>query len=263
MDRFEFFVVIPARYGSSRLPGKPLRQLAGRPMIEHVWRNALGSNAREVLVATDDERIVSAVEAFGGRALMTAADHASGTDRLAEVATRLGWDDDTIVVNLQGDEPCIPGDLLRQAATALHEHAGAGIATLATPVRQARELFDENVVKVVCDEAGMALYFSRAPVPWVRSAFSRAAGELPALPEDVPFLRHIGIYAYRAATLRRLAAEPGRAIERAESLEQLRALALGIRIQVSFIAGAPGHGVDTEDDAARVERALAGGVDGA
>lgn len=256
MESFEFCVVIPARYASSRLPGKPLRHLAGRPMIEHVWRNALGSGAREALVATDDERILAAVQGFGGRAVMTSPDHASGTDRLAEIATRLGWPDDTIVVNLQGDEPCIPGDLLRQTAAALHAHAGAGIATVATPIRHVRELFDENVVKVVLDEAGMACYFSRAPIPWVRGAF--AAGNLPSLPEGIPFLRHLGIYAYRAGTLRRVAGEASRAIERAESLEQLRALALGIRIHVSVIEQAPGVGVDTEDDIARVEQALAG-----
>jgi 3-deoxy-manno-octulosonate cytidylyltransferase (CMP-KDO synthetase) len=258
MERFELCVVIPARHASSRLPGKPLRLIAGRPMIEHVWHNAARAGAREVLVATDDQRIVQAVENFGGRALMTSAEHASGTDRLAEVAARLAWPDDTIVVNLQGDEPAIPGELLRQTAAALHAHPEAGIATLATPIHTARDLFDENVVKVVLDEAGLACYFSRAPIPWVRGAFAGGAGAVPALPEGVPFLRHIGIYAYRAGTLRRVAAEPGRAVERAESLEQLRALALGIRIHVSVIERAPGHGVDTEEDLARVDSALAG-----
>lgn len=260
MESFDFCVVIPARYASTRLPGKPLRELAGRPMIEHVWANALRSGAREVLVATDDARIQAAVERFGGRALMTAPDHASGTDRLAEVASRQAWPDDTIVVNLQGDEPCIPGDLLRQTAAALHAHAAAGIATIATPIRHPRDLFDENVVKVVTGEDGMACYFSRAPIPWVRGAF--ATGAPAALPEGIPFLRHLGIYAYRAGTLRRVAAEPSRAIERAESLEQLRALALGIRIHVSVIDHAPGFGVDTEDDIARVEQALAAGAAG-
>jgi 3-deoxy-manno-octulosonate cytidylyltransferase (CMP-KDO synthetase) len=261
MQPFEFCAVIPARYASSRLPGKPLRQLAGRPMIEHVWRNALGSGAREALVATDDQRIFDAVERFGGRAVMTSPNHASGTDRLAEVATHLAWPDDTIVVNLQGDEPCVPGELLRQTAAALHAHAGAGIATVATPIRHVRDLFDENVVKVVLDEDGMACYFSRAPIPWVRGAFA-AGASMPALPEGVPFLRHLGIYAYRAGTLRHVAAQASRAIERAESLEQLRALALGIRVHVSVIDEAPGVGVDTEDDIARVEQALARGAPG-
>ncbi len=258
MERFEFCVVIPARHGSSRLPGKPLRLIAGKPMIEHVWHNATRSGAREVLVATDDERIFDAVERFGGRALMTSADHASGTDRLAEVASRLQWSDDTIVVNLQGDEPCIPGELLRQPAGALHEHPAAGIATLATPIRHVRDLFDENVVKVVFDEAGMACYFSRAPIPWVRGVLT-AGPSLQSLPDGTAFSRHIGIYAYRAGTLRRVAAAPSSAIERAESLEQLRALALGIRIHVSVIEHAPGFGVDTEDDIARVESAIAAG----
>ena len=255
MESFEFCVVIPARYASSRLPGKPLRHLAGKPMIEHVWRNALRSGAREAMVATDDARILEAVERFGGRAVMTSPDHASGTDRLAEVAAHMAWADDTIVVNLQGDEPCVPGDLLRQTAAALHAHHAAGIATVATPIRHVRDLFDENVVKVVLDEAGMARYFSRAPIPWVRGAF--ATGDLASLPADIPFLRHLGIYAYRAGTLRRVAAEASRAIERAEALEQLRALALGISIHVSVIEQAPGFGVDTEDDIARVEQALA------
>lgn len=256
-----FRVVIPARHASQRLPGKPLRQIAGRTMIEHVWRNAIQSGAQEVLVATDDARIAAAVEGFGGRALMTSPDHASGTDRLAEVAQRLGWAGDTIVINLQGDEPCVPGALLRQVAAALHARPAAGIATVATPITEARELFDANAVKVVLDDHGMASYFSRAPIPWVRGVFDAmlraGAGEVASLPADVPFLRHLGIYGYRAATLGRLAAEPGRASERAEALEQLRALALGIRIHVSVIAQAPGPGVDTEEDLVHVARVLA------
>ena len=257
-DALAFRVVIPARHASQRLPGKPLLPIAGRPMIEHVWRNAIESGAEEVLVATDDARIAAAVEGFGGRALMTSPDHASGTDRLAEVAQRLGWAGDDVVVNLQGDEPCVPGALLRQVAAALHARPAAGIATVATPITEARELFDANAVKVVLDDHGMASYFSRAPIPWVRGLFDGAlAGDVPSLPADVPFLRHLGIYGYRAATLGRVAAAPGRASERAEALEQLRALALGIRIHVSVIAQAPGPGVDTEADLAHVERVLA------
>ncbi|ACY18424.1 3-deoxy-manno-octulosonate cytidylyltransferase [Haliangium ochraceum] len=257
MEAFPFYVVIPARYGSTRLPGKPLLELLGRPMIAHAWDSARRSGAEAVLVATDDERIRAAVEGFGGDALMTSPAHASGTDRLAEVAAARGWDDDAIVVNLQGDEPCIPGSLLRDAARALHQHPEAGIATLATPIREPADVFDENVVKVVFDESGMAGYFSRAPIPWVRGVSGRGAAAAAELPAELDFWRHIGIYAYRVGTLRRLASADSRAIERAESLEQLRALALGIRIHVSALETPPGHGVDTPDDIPRVERALA------
>jgi 3-deoxy-manno-octulosonate cytidylyltransferase (CMP-KDO synthetase) len=248
-----FRVVIPSRYNASRLPGKPLRRLAGRTMIAHVYDRGVDSGASEVLVATDDERIRAEVEGFGGRALMTSPDHASGSDRLAEVVDQLGWSDDSIVVNLQGDEPCMDSALLRRAALALSERPNAGIATFATPIRNATDVFDPNVVKVVLDDDGMASYFSRAPIPWVRDTFPTQQ-----LPPGVSFLRHLGLYAYRGGVLRRLAAEAQRPAERAESLEQLRALALGIGIHVSVIDQAPGHGVDTEDDLARAQRELEG-----
>lgn len=225
-------------------------------MVARVWDRGIASGAEEVIVATDDERIVSEVEACGGRALMTSADHASGTDRLAEVATTLGWADDTIVVNLQGDEPCIPVALIQQVASALSEHASAGIATMATPITEASELFNDNAVKVVADNDGMAEYFSRAPIPWVRGSFR--PGELPTrLPEGHTFLRHIGMYAYRAGVLRRVAAHAHAMSERAESLEQLRALAMGIGIHVTTIAVPPTPGVDTEEDLERVQREFA------
>ncbi len=261
----DFRVVIPARYAASRLPGKPLRLLAGRPMIAHVWDRAMESGASEVIVAADDERITQAIRELGGEAMMTQATHTSGTDRLAEVADRKGWPDHDIVVNLQGDEPCMPGELIRLVATALAERPAVGIATLATPIRRPADLFDCNVVKVVVNDEGIAAYFSRAPIPWVRDHFSSAAppgGSLPeALPDGVRFLRHLGLYAYRVGTLRRISAAPVGAHEAAESLEQLRALALGIDLHVSIVDKPPGHGVDTEDDLARVEQELAAGHD--
>ncbi len=259
MIGLKFHVVIPARFGSSRLPGKPLRTIAGKAMVVHVLERGRESGAQEVMVATDDERICSVVEAAGGVAIMTSPDHASGTDRLNEVATKQAWSDDTIIVNLQGDEPFVPGSLVCALATALEQHPEAGIATLATPIRDVRELFDPNVVKVVNQDDGLALYFSRAPIPWVRGVFE--PGKAPAaLPPSVPFLRHLGLYAYRVGTLRRLASAPAASLEEAESLEQLRALALGVRIHVTVVAQAPGHGIDTEDDLQAAEALLAASV---
>ncbi len=221
-------------------------------MVARVWDRAIASGATEVIVATDDERIAREVKACGGVALMTSEDHASGTDRLAEVATTMNWSDETLVVNLQGDEPCIPVALLQQVAAALSEHESAGIATMATPITTAAELFSESAVKVVTDEAGMAHYFSRAPIPWVRGVF--VPGTVPtSLPEGHRFLRHIGIYAYRTGVLKRVAAHEQAASERAESLEQLRALSMGIGIHVTTIAEAPTPGVDTEEDLQRVQ----------
>ncbi len=254
-----FRVVIPARYGSTRLPGKPLRLLAGRPLIAHVWDRAGEAGALEVLVATDDPRIRAAVTDFGGRAVMTSPNHGSGTDRLAEVAAAEGWDRDEIVVNLQGDEPSMPGAMIRKVAQALAANPAAGIATLATPIHEAGDLFDPNVVKVVVRDDGLAGYFSRAPIPWQRDGFGRlgAAGGIPdRLPAGVSFLRHLGLYGYRVGVLRRLAATPPHPLEQAEKLEQLRALGHGIGIHVTVIEHAPGHGVDTEEDLARVEREL-------
>ncbi len=249
-----FRVVIPTRYAASRLPGKPLRELAGRPMIAHVWDRAVEAGAAEVLVATDDERIASAVAQFGGRARMTSADHPSGTDRIAEVAVAEGWADDDVVVNLQGDEPLMDPGLIGVVARALAEHPGAGIATAAAAITDPAELFDENAVKVVVAPDGMARLFSRAPVPWVRGAF--AGGVPETLPAGVTFLRHIGLYAYRVDVLRRITAAPPAAIEIAEKLEQLRALELAIGIHVTCIDHAPAAGVDTEEDLRRAARAL-------
>ncbi len=251
----KFRVVIPARYASSRLPGKPLLPIAGKPMIQHVWERALESSCLEAWVATDDVRIADAVTAFGGRVVMTSPEHVSGTDRLAEVADKLGLSDDEIVVNLQGDEPFVPGALLDQLAQALTRNAACGLATLATPIYEARDVFDPNIVKTVLDAHGQALYFSRAPIPWKRGLFSQGQ-QAAELPRETPYLRHLGLYAYRAEVLRKLACAAPDPLEQAESLEQLRALGMGVRIHVSVVAEAPGHGVDTAEDLLRVERAF-------
>lgn len=255
MSHGDFRVAIPARYASTRLPGKPLLAIAGRPMIEHVYRQALASGAREVVIATDDPRIRDAAEGFGATVCMTDAGHASGTDRLAEVAQRLNWPDEAIVVNLQGDEPLMPPPLLARVAQGLEEHPEAGIATVAAPIHDRREVFDPNAVKVVLDVQGYALYFSRAPIPYHRDAFARGGD---ALPEGTHYLRHIGLYAYRAEVLRRYPQLPPCMPERAESLEQLRALWNGIRIHVLVTDAAPPVGVDTPADLARVEAVLQG-----
>ncbi|MBK8162326.1 MAG: 3-deoxy-manno-octulosonate cytidylyltransferase [Gammaproteobacteria bacterium] len=251
-----FIVVIPARYASTRLPGKPLRLLAGKPMIEHVCRRARASGADEVIVATDDDRIAQAVRGFGARACLTAQDHPSGTDRLAEVARLLDLPDDQVLVNLQGDEPLMPPALIDQVAADLAAHGAASIATLCEPVGTAEELFDPHVVKVVLDEQGYALYFSRAVIPWHRDAFAISTRELPA---GAAHHRHIGLYAYRAGFIREFVEWEPCALERTEMLEQLRALWRGHRIHVGIAREKPGPGVDTERDLERVEELLRAG----
>jgi len=250
-----FRVVIPARYASTRLPGKPLADIGGRPMLAHVWQRAVESGAEQIVVATDDARIEAAARGFGAEVCLTRPDHQSGTDRIAEVAARHRWPDDAIVVNLQGDEPTLPPGLLRQVAAALTAHPDAAIATLAVPIAQRAELFDPNVVKVVADHAGYALYFSRAPIPWHRDSFPGGEGALPA---GVAYWRHLGIYAYRAGFLARFVGWPPAPVEQCEALEQLRALWQGERIHVSLAREQPGAGVDTPEDLERVRRVLAG-----
>ena len=245
-----FRIVIPARFASTRLPGKPLRTIAGRPLIEHVHARATEAGASEVIVATDDERIAAACRGFGGVVAMTSPDHASGTDRLAEVASARGWPDDAIVVNVQGDEPLIPPAIIRQVAALLASAMAPSVATLATPVRALAELLDPNVVKVVADRAGHALYFSRAPIPWQRDA---AAGGTDAQ-RIAGARRHLGLYAYRVAALRRLAALAPTALELTERLEQLRALEHGLVIAIADAVEVPGPGVDTESDLIEAER---------
>lgn len=253
-----FRIVIPARHDAQRLPGKPLRPLLGRPLVEHVWRRAMDSGAREVVVATDDERIARAVRAFGGDTEMTDPALPSGTDRCAAVAEARGWDEDDIVVNLQGDEPLMPPRVLRQVADLLAGDAVAGLATLCAPLATLEDFLDPNVVKVVMGEDGGALYFSRAPIPWDRDHGRR--GEAPALGAQTSFrhaFRHLGLYAYRVDALARLTATPPCELERIEKLEQLRALHHGIRIRIDVALEAVGPGVDTHEDLARVEALMA------
>ena len=250
----KFRVVIPARYASSRLPGKPLADIAGKPMVVRVAERAAQSGADEVIVATDDERVLRAVESAGFRALMTSPDHASGTDRIAEVAGMLGCEEEDILVNVQGDEPLIPHALIRDCALALTVHEAAAVATLAHSLHDVADFRNPNVVKVVTDEQGYALYFSRAPIPWPRDAF--AAGH--SVPPDMPMLRHIGLYAYRASFLRAFGGLAPAPLERFEMLEQLRAIWHGYRIAVAVTAEAPGVGVDTPEDLERVRAQFSG-----
>ena len=249
----DFVVAIPARYAASRLPGKPLRLLGGEPLVLHVVRRALAAGAREVWVATDDARIADALAGSGVRVAMTSPDHASGTDRLAECAAAAGWGDDTVVVNLQGDEPFAPAAGIRAVAQALVA-SGAPMSTLATEIDDIAALFDPNTVKLVRADSGDALYFSRAPIPWPRDAFARDSETMPA---GGPWLRHIGIYGYRAGFLKLFAALPPSPLERIESLEQLRALEAGHRIAVAIAPEAFPPGIDTAEDLERAERRLA------
>lgn len=249
----DFTVVIPARYGSSRFPGKPLKVIAGKPMVQLVWEQARKSSAQRVVVATDDVRIFEACQAFGAEVLMTRDDHNSGTDRLAEVATQLGLAADAIVVNVQGDEPMIPPAVIDQVASNLAAHPEAGISTLAEPIDDVAALFNPNVVKVSSDINGLALTFSRAPLPWARDALAANRDELPA---GVPLRRHIGIYAYRAGFLHDFVSWGPCMLENTENLEQLRALWNGVRIHVADACEAPPAGVDTPEDLERVRRLL-------
>lgn len=256
MTESGFIVAIPARYDASRLPGKPLRLLAGEPLVLHVARRALAAGAREVWVAADDPHIVQALEGSGVHVALTARSHASGTDRLAECADIAGWADDRIVVNLQGDEPFAPAAGIDAVAATLAA-AGTEMSTLAAAIDDVGELFDPNVVKLVRGGDGNALYFSRAPLPWPRDAFAR---DRTRLPEGGHWLRHIGIYGYRAGFLRRFAAMPPGRLEQVESLEQLRALEAGARIAVALTPSPFPPGVDTPEDLARAERHLAAGA---
>lgn len=248
-----FTVVIPSRYASTRLPGKPLLDIAGKPMIQHVWEQASKSSATRVVVATDDARIVEACKGFGAEVVLTREDHNSGTDRLAEVAAKLGLEPDAIVVNVQGDEPLIPPSVIDQVAANLAAHTEARMATLAEPIEDVETLFNPNVVKVASDINGLALTFSRATLPWARDAFAKSREHLP---EGVPYRRHIGIYAYRAGFLQDFVSWGPCWLENTESLEQLRALWHGVRIHVADALTAPPTGVDTVEDLERVRRLL-------
>jgi 3-deoxy-manno-octulosonate cytidylyltransferase (CMP-KDO synthetase) len=250
----KFVVIIPARYASSRLPGKPLVDIGGKPMVVRVAERAAKSGAAQVIIATDHPDIVSAVAHYGFDVMMTRTDHATGTDRLAEVTARRGFGSRSIVVNVQGDEPMVPPLLIRRVAENLAEHRAAHIATACHPLGEIKDVTNPNIVKVVLDHAGFALYFSRAPIPYARDAY---AGGMLSLPRGLPVYRHLGVYAYRASFLSAFKQLKPAAIERFEALEQLRALAYGYRISVAITRHAPPAGIDTPDDLERVRQLLA------
>ncbi|MBU1215275.1 MAG: 3-deoxy-manno-octulosonate cytidylyltransferase [Gammaproteobacteria bacterium] len=239
-----FKVVIPARFASTRLPGKPLLDIGGKPMVIRVAEQAAKSGAQQILIATDHSPIIDAAKANGFDACMTRADHASGTDRIAEVSLQQGWSDETIVVNVQGDEPLIPPQLISAVAQHLHDHSDCAIATACHPIHDEEAMRNPNIVKAVLNKHGNALYFSRAPIPWPRDAYALNR----PLPNEVGVLRHIGIYAYRAGFLKAYGQLAPAPIEQAESLEQLRALYHGYQIGVTVTPDAPPSGVDTEQD---------------
>ena len=251
-----FAVLIPARYASTRLPGKPLSDIAGKPMVVRVAERALASGAERVVIATDDERIRSASAQHGIEAIMTRADHPTGTDRLAEAAAQLKLDDRAIVVNVQGDEPLLEPALIKGVAEELRAHADASIATACHVIEDPEEAFNPNVVKVVLDHAGYALYFSRATIPWARDAFAASREKIP---RGLPVYRHYGLYAYRVGFLRHYPSLAPAQIERFEALEQLRALWHGYRIAVRITVGTPAPGVDTPQDLERVRALYAAG----
>ncbi len=252
-DPGAFKVIIPARMRSTRLPGKMLADVHGKPLVAWVAEQAARSGAAQVVIATDHADIASAVAALGWQVCTTSPDHPTGTDRLAEAIARLGLADDEIVVNLQGDEPLIEPELVRAVAHELARRSEASIATAAHPIHDARTFFDPNVVKVVLDTGGYAQYFSRAPIPYARDAFASSREHLPA---QFPAYRHIGIYAYRVAFLRKYSSLSQTPAEKFEALEQLRALGHGYRIAVATWTGAMEAGVDTEDDLQRVRKIL-------
>lgn len=249
-----FYVVIPARYASTRLPAKPLKDIAGKPMIQHVYERACQSDAVQVIIATDDARIESVAKSFGARVCMTSAAHNSGTDRLQEVAAQLALAPEDIVVNVQGDEPLIPPAVINQVATNLAANQYASVATLSEPIHSLEDFRNPNIVKAVADQQGRALYFSRAPIPWPRDHFAQA--EVNSLPTGFPAQRHIGIYAYRVALLNRFITWPQAALESIESLEQLRVLANGEAIHIAEACAQVPGGVDTEADLLRVKALL-------
>lgn len=247
-----FKVVIPARYSSVRLPGKPLLEIAGKPMVVHVVERALESGAEQVIVATDHAEIVAAVKSYGYEVMMTREDHVSGTDRIAEVALQMAWPTETIVVNVQGDEPLIAPALIIEVASSLVQHPDAAIATACHPIHDKASMLNPNIVKVIMDHQGHAMYFSRAPIPYARDAFANGHD----LPSGMQAYRHIGIYAYRTSFLYAYSHLPPATIEQYEALEQLRALWHGYKISVSITADAPALGVDTEHDLSRARALL-------
>ena len=271
----DFTVVIPARFASTRLPGKPLKDIAGMSMIERVYLQAQKSQAAQVIVATDDQRVFGEVKGFGGEVCMTSPEHQSGTDRLQEVAQQYGFSDDHIVVNVQGDEPLIPPEVIDQVAANLIEHSEAGVSTLCESITNDADFKNPNAVKVVSDNVGMALYFSRAPIPWPRDYMVRDQiahdpinsdqmgndhenSQVKTMTETLAPMRHIGIYGYRVAMLNAFIHWPMAPIEKLECLEQLRFMWNGERIHVAQAKAVVPGGVDTEEDLQRVISLLKG-----
>ncbi len=253
----EFFAIIPSRMKSTRLPEKPLKDIAGQPMVVRVAERARDSGAKDVFVATDHEEIVKACEDYGVKVVMTSPDHPTGTDRLAETVTKLGLPDDAIVVNVQGDEPLIPVEVVRNVAELLASHPECEMATAGHPIDNIEEFLNPNVVKVVRDNDGNAITFSRAPIPWPRDAFRE---DKTKFPQGLVALRHIGLYAYRVKFLKRYPQWEQAPIEKWESLEQLRALYYGVKIAVAVLPGALPAGVDTQEDLDRVREVYAKGL---
>lgn len=243
----DFKIIIPARYASTRFPGKPLVDIAGKTMLQHAWECAKKSAASEIIIATDDERIFNVARQFGAEVCMTDAAHPTGTDRLGEVCRQYHWSDTDIVVNLQGDEPLTPAVILQQVASNLAAHTRAGMATLSTPVLSAADVQNPNIVKVVTDKNGYALYFSRAPIPWNRDAMHVMDDQ-----QAQQYQRHLGIYAYRVGFLRLFASLPPCELESIEKLEQLRALYNGVTIHVDVARALPGPGIDSPEDLDKV-----------
>lgn len=251
-----FFIVIPARYASSRLPGKLLLDLGGKPILQHVYERALLSEATQIVIATDDERIAKVANGFGAEVCMTASEHKCGTDRIAEVMTKLHWSEKEVVVNVQGDEPFIHHEVINQVAKNLILYEEAAIATLCEPLKDNKDLFNYNVVKVVHDKNGYALYFSRAPIPWDREHFAKkTATDVPSISYNA-YYRHLGIYAYRCGFVKKYVKLPSCPLEMIESLEQLRALWYGYKIHVAKTCVTGMLGIDTKDDLLKARQKL-------
>jgi 3-deoxy-manno-octulosonate cytidylyltransferase (CMP-KDO synthetase) len=251
-----YSIIIPARYDSQRLPGKALLDVVGKPLVQHVYEMAITTQATQVIIATDDKRIESAALKFGADVCVTSNQHRSGTERIAEVIRLRAFDDNSIVVNVQGDEPLLPAALVDQVAADLAQHTDASVSTLCTPIHESEEIFNPNVCKLVKDARGYAMYFSRAPIPWDRQQFSLMENDSLSTVTSGAYFRHIGLYAYRAGFVNDYAQWPASSLETIESLEQLRVLYNGHKIHVSETSQNPGVGVDTMEDLEKVRRLL-------
>ncbi|RBO84948.1 3-deoxy-manno-octulosonate cytidylyltransferase [Marinomonas aquiplantarum] len=251
-----FHIVIPARYASQRFPQKLMADLGGKPVLQWVHELSLQAGAQSVTVATDHKDIYCAAQEFGANVVMTRDDHENGTERLAEVAEKMAWSGDEIIVNVQGDEPFLPVALIHATVKALYQDAEAEMATVACAIDDKQDYLNPNVVKVVCDEQQRALYFSRAPIPWDRDGLANGQDQSGYLPIDLPVLRHIGLYVYRASLLNKYAELPMSPLERWEKLEQLRFLHQGIKVQVAVADSLPSHGVDTPEDLEKLRHQL-------